>query len=93
MFARTAKEASSYVMPVYMLILVLGMTTMFTTKTPGDWLYAVPIYNTSLALQGILTQEVTMMQYTTTLGITLVIGAILIGVIGKAFESEKVMTI
>jgi len=92
-FARTTKEASSYVMPVYMLILVLGMTTMFTTKTPGEWVYAVPIYNTSLALQGILTQEVTTMQYGVTLGMTLVFGAVLIGVIGKAFESEKVMSI
>ena len=92
-FARTTKEASSYVMPVYMLILVLGMTTMFTTKTPGEWVYAVPIYNTSLVLQGILTQEVTTMQYGITLGMTLISGAVLIGVIGKAFESEKVMAI
>lgn len=92
-FAKTVKEASSYVMPVYMLILVLGITTMFTTKAPQEWSYMVPIYNTSLTLQGILTQEVTMMHYGMTLGITLVLGAILVGVIAKAFESEKVMAI
>lgn len=92
-FAKTVKEANSYIMPVYMLVLVLGITTMFTTKTPQEWLYAVPIYNTSLTLQGILTQEVTMMQYGLTLGVTLVLGAVLIGVIAKAFESEKVMSI
>lgn len=92
-FAKTVKEASSYVMPIYMLVLVLGITTMFTTKTPQEWLYAVPIYNTSLTLQGILTQEVTMMQYGMTLGVTLILGAVLIGVIAKAFESEKVMAI
>lgn len=92
-FAKTVKEANSYIMPMYMLVLVLGITTMFTTKTPQDWLYAVPIYNTSLTLQGILTQEVTMMQYGLTLGVTLVLGAVLIGVIAKAFESEKVMAI
>lgn len=92
-FAKTVKEASSYIMPVYMLVLVLGITTMFTTKAPQEWVYAIPIYNTSLTLQGILTQEVTMMQYGMTLGVTLVLGAILIGVIAKAFESEKVMAI
>ncbi len=92
-FAKTVKEASSYIMPVYMLVLVLGITTMFTTKTPQEWVYAIPIYNTSLTLQGILTQEITMMQYGMTLGVTLVLGAILIGVIAKAFESEKVMAI
>lgn len=92
-FAKTVKEASSYVMPVYMLILVLGITTMFTTKVPQEWSYMVPIYNTSLTLQGILTQEVTMMHYGMTLGITLVLGAVLVGIIAKAFESEKVMAI
>ena len=92
-FAKTVKEAGSYIMPVYMLVLVLGITTMFTTKTPQEWVYAIPIYNTSLTLQGILTQEITMMQYGMTLGVTLVLGAILIGVIAKAFESEQVIAI
>lgn len=92
-FAKTVKEASSYVMPMYMLVLVLGITTMFTTSTPKDWFYMIPIYNTSLALQGILTQEVTYAQYGMTLGVTLALGAVLIGVIAKAFESEKVMAI
>ncbi len=92
-FAKTVKEASSYVTPIYMLVLVLGILTMFTTSTPKDWFYMIPIYNTSITLQGILTQEVTSMQYGMTLGITLVLGAVLVGVIAKAFESEKVMAI
>ena len=92
-FAKTVKEASSYVMPMYMLVLVLGIMTMFTTNTPKDWFYMIPVYNTSLALQGILTQEVTYAQYGMTLGVTLVLGAVLVGVITKAFQSEKVMAI
>ena len=92
-FAKTVKEASSYIMPVYMLILVLGLTTMFTTSKPADWYYAIPVYNSSLALQGILTQELTMTQYGLTLGMTLVLGAVMIAAIAKAFESEKVMAI
>lgn len=92
-FAKTVKEASSYIMPVYMLVLVLGITTIFTTKTPADWFYALPIYNTSLTLQGILSQKVSMMQYGMTLGVTLILGVVLIGVIAKAFESEKVMAL
>jgi sodium transport system permease protein len=92
-FAKTVKEASSYIMPVYMLVLVLGITTMFTTKAPKDWLYAIPIYNTSLTLQGILTKEVTMMQYGMSLGMTFVLGGVLVVIIAKAFESEKVMAI
>lgn len=92
-FAKTVKEASSYIMPAYMLILVLGIMTMFTTEAPKAWAYVIPIYNTSITLQGILTQEITLAHYGMTLGVTLVLGAALVGVIAKAFESEKVMAI
>lgn len=92
-FAKTVKEANSYIMPAYMLVLVLGMMTMFTTKAPAEWMYAIPVYNTSMTLQGILTQEVTAVQYGLTLGVTLVCGGVLIGVIAKAFASEKLMAI
>lgn len=92
-FAKTVKEASSYIMPVYMLVLVIGLVTMFTNKAPENWAYAIPIYNISIALQGVLTQEITNLQYGMALGMTLVLGAVLIGAIAKAFESEKVMAI
>ncbi|MCI8834278.1 MAG: ABC transporter permease [Ruminococcus sp.] len=92
-FAKTVKEAGSYITPVYMLVLVLGITTMFTNGTPKEWYYIIPIYNTSLALQGILTQEVTGGQFILTLGVTLVLGAAMVIGIAKAFESEKVMAI
>lgn len=91
-FAKNVKEASTYIMPMYMLVLILGITTMFGAKAVESWRYLIPIYNTSLTLQGILTQEVTMMQYGMTLGVTVVLGAIMIVAIVKAFESEKVMS-
>ena len=90
-FAKDTKEASSYIMPVYMLILILGIATMFTTQNIESWYYAVPVFNTALALQGILTGDVSVMQYAVTLAETLILGMILITVIAKAFESEKVM--
>lgn len=90
-FAKTTKEASSYIMPAYMLVLVVGLMTMFQTGEAASTGYYIPIYNTSLVLKGILAQEVSMMQYGVTLGMTLIIGAVLTGVIVKAFESEKVM--
>lgn len=90
-FAKTVKEASSYIMPAYMVILVMGLMTMFATGG-GDKYYYIPLYNSSLALKGILSHDVTTMQYGITLGMTVVLGVILMGVIVKAFESEKVMS-
>lgn len=92
-FARDLKEASTYITPAYMVVLVIGMMTMFTTSEAGMKDYLIPFYNTALALKGILTSEVTMAQYSVTLVMTLVLGGILTAVIAKAFESEKVMNL
>lgn len=91
-FAKSVKEASTYVMPAYMLILVIGLVTMFNFGETDSSSYMIPLYNTALTLQGILTQETTLAQYAGTLVETLVIGGVLTGVIVKAFESEKVMS-
>ncbi|WP_461809718.1 ABC transporter permease [Faecalimonas sp.] len=91
-FAKTIKEANSFVMPVYMIVLVVGLLTMYTTKEPTTFSYFIPFYNSAIALQGILMQEVSMAQYVITLFITLGGGILLTGIIAKAFESEKVMS-
>lgn len=91
-FAKSVKEASTYVMPAYMLILVIGLVTMFNFGETDSSSYMIPLYNAALTLQGILTQETTLAQYAVTLVETLVIGGVLTGVIVKAFESEKVMS-
>lgn len=90
-FAKSTKEASTYIMPVYMLVLIIGLVTMFTTGGPDNVNFFIPIYNNALAFQGILSQEITMVQYAATLIETLVLGGILTAVIVKAFETEKVM--
>lgn len=91
-FAKSTKEANTYIMPVYMAVLVVGLLTMFTTGEPKDTSYYIPIYNNALVLQGILSSEVTMTQYLVTLIETLILGGILTGVTVRAFASEKVMS-
>ena len=47
-FAKTTKEASSYIMPVYMVVLVAGLLTMFRMGDGGPWDYYIPFYNSAL---------------------------------------------
>lgn len=91
-FAKTTKEASSYVMPVYLLVLVVGLSTMFQSGDPKDNMFFIPIYNSAIVLKSILAREATMFQYGVTLGTTILVSVVLIGVIVKAFNSEKVMS-
>ena len=91
-FAKDIKEATSYIMPVYMLVMVLGIMTMFQTGKTADVAFFVPIYNTAVVMGGILAQETTVFQYAVTFGITMGISLLLIGLIVRAFKSEKVMS-
>lgn len=91
-FAKDVKEASSYIMPVYMLVMVLGVMTMFQTGKTADIAFFVPIYNAAVVMGGILSHETTMPQYAITLGVTVGISLLLIGLIVRAFKSEKVMS-
>ena len=78
-------------MPVYILVLAIGIMTMYISGDPAPSAYYIPIYNSAIVLKGIFVNEVTGMQFGITLVTTLAAGLILTGVIGKAFESEKVM--
>jgi sodium transport system permease protein len=90
--AKTTKEAASYMMPAYMLVMISGLGTMFTIGEPGKMSYIIPFYNTSLVLQRIMTGEILVSQYLLTLAETLLLAVILMILIVKAFNSEKVMS-
>ena len=90
--AKSAKEASSYVSPLYMLVLVLGMITMFQGgQEKADALFAIPIYGSALAIQNIMTNELTLVQFGLTTVGNLLLAAVLTFAITKAFNSEKIM--
>lgn len=91
-FAKSTKEANSYVMPVYMVVIIVGLLTMFQSGTPETVKYWIPIYNNALVLQGILTQEIPTGAYLITMVENLLLGALFTGGIVQAFKSEKIMS-
>lgn len=91
-FAKSTKEANSYVMPVYMVVIIVGLLTMFQSGTPETLKYWIPIYNNALVLQGILTQDISTGAYLITMVENLLLGALFTGGIVQAFKSEKIMS-
>ena len=92
-FAKTTKEASTYMMPVYMVVLVIGLLTMFRTGDGNPYDYYIPFYNSAVALQSILSHELSVFHFAVTLAETLVLGGILTVLIARAFNNEKVMAL
>lgn len=89
--AKTSKEANTYVMPVY-IIVMLGslMTYMGSGQTKLEY-FIIPIYNSAISMQNLLIGELTSLQFVLTVGTTALLAAIVTGLITKAFNSEKIM--
>lgn len=90
-FAKNMKEASTFLTPAYLLVIVMGMMTMFVSGDTPTRSYVIPLYGSSMALRNVLTQEINVPQALLTIGTNLVIGAILAAVMSKAFDSERIM--
>lgn len=91
-FAKTIKEGSTYVMPVYIIVMAVGMITMYGgAKEPQLAHYLIPLYNSSMAMKELFTYELSLVEFLVTLVSTLAAGGILTGIIVKAFNNEKVM--
>lgn len=90
-FAKNVKEASSYISPVYILVLVAGMITMYSSADGVFYKYLIPVYGSSMAFKDILTREITMPNFLGTTISTYLFAIIMVVVMTKAFNSEKVM--
>ncbi len=90
--AKDVKVASSYVSPIYIVVMVTGMITMF--ETGGERAitsYMIPLYGNSLAIQDIMTNELTFANFGASIAVTLALAALATFGMTKAFNSEKVM--
>lgn len=90
--ARNAKEANAYVSPIYIAVIVAGMLTMYQGGVDKAlFSYAIPVYGNAVAIQSLLTNELTVLQFGLSVGGTALAAAVLTFLITKAFQSEKVM--
>jgi len=92
-YARTLKEATTYITPIYILTIVVSITTMFSTGSNTNiFAYLIPIYNAVQSLVGIMT-------FTENVGIFVLVTALsnfvyMIGFIyllNQMFNSEQIM--
>lgn len=90
LMAKNIKEAQSFIMPVYIIVMFAGMITMYSGDvTSGS--YMIPVYNTSAAFKGIFERTITMNQYLTSTIITYAFAGVMVCLMAKAMNSEKIM--
>lgn len=90
--AKSVKEAGTYVSPLYILVIAGGLITMYQGGMEKSLQsFAIPIYGNALAIQNIMTNELTLAQFGMSVGGTLVLALLLTAGLTKAFNSEKIM--
>lgn len=90
--AKSTKEAGTYVSPIYIVVMLCGLLTMFTGGMEKKIeMFIIPIYGNALAIQNLMTNELTTLQFLLSFGGTVACGVLFTALLTKAFNSEKVM--
>lgn len=90
--AKNIKEATTFVTPLMILSMMIGMTTMFSFKiSDGAWTYAIPIYNTANILSEAFTGNLSLVPLVVAVVSNLLFTVIFTFILTKMFNSEKMM--
>ncbi len=90
-YARSQKEASTYLMPIYMVIVLIGLVSMSGGTAFVGTRFLIPIANALYALQEIIVGDLQFSHLFYTLAANLFCGGILIAASVRAFKREAVL--
>lgn len=91
-FAKTTKEAQTSVMPLMIIVMLVGVTGMFSGKMQAEALYYfIPIYNSVQSMVGIFSFSATTLPILFTVLSNLALSAVCGFVLTRMFNDEKVM--
>ena len=91
-FARSTKEAQTYITPLMIIVTLIGITAMFGNGPQQSLpLYFVPFYNTVQAMTGIFSFQMDGAKLAVTVVSNLVYTGVGVFLLTRMFNSEKVM--
>ena len=91
-FAKSVKEAGTYISPLMIISMVASLSVMFSDGVPTElYNYLIPIYNSAQCMNGILSFSCNMSGIIVTIISNVVYSGILVFVLTKMFDNEKIM--
>lgn len=91
-FSKSVKEASTYVTPLMIAVMLVGVTAMFGGGAASEiWAYLIPFYNSVQCMSAIFSFEMNVLNLGVTMLSNLVYAGALVVVLTKMFESENMM--
>ena len=91
-FAKTVKEAQTYVMPLMILVMVLGVTAMFGGGAKTElWYYLIPLYNSVQCMVGVFSFSTVTAGVAAALAANAVYTVLGVFILTRMFNSEKIV--
>lgn len=90
-YANSIKEAGTTITPAYMVIMLMGIASLFGNGIPKLWVFATPVYGTLISMKHALSAELTWTMFGVNLISSVVVIVLITWGIKKMFNSEKVM--
>ena len=90
--AKSVKEAANMIGPMMILVMLLGVSTMFSSGAVGSFLwYLIPLYNSARAMSGIFSFAASPVAVFITIGANVAAAVLLAFALAKMFDNEKIM--
>ena len=91
-FAKTIKEAQTYAVPFMLLVMLLGISSMFgSSGEQGLWAYCIPLYNSVQCMTGIFSFSVLPAGVAVSLGVNAAVTLAGVLVLARMFNSERII--
>jgi sodium transport system permease protein len=90
-FAKTVKEGGTYVLPIYLVAIVIGVASMQMDPAQNWRLFLVPLVNSVFALKEILLGQATFLSVAISAGVNVLAVAVLVRFIARLYNSERVL--
>ncbi len=90
-YAKTIKEAGTYVTPLMILSMLVGLSGMTGATAENPALYAIPIFNSVQSMIGIFSFELNITHVIITVCSNIAVTALGIFLLTRMFNSEKIM--
>ncbi len=88
---KSIKEAATYAMPVMIIVMLIGITSMLGGAQTNIALYFIPVYNSVQTMMGILGMNFNGIQFMITVITNLAFFGLGIFILSKVFQSERIM--
>lgn len=90
-YAKTIKEAGTYVTPLMIVSMLIGLSGMMGSAATNPVLYLIPIFNSVQSMIGIFSFEASIVNVLITVGANIAVTAVGVFVLTRMFNSEKIM--